>query len=86
MTRALMRLSGWLARLSAPMRATVIAVSVFMLLLVVFLATGESIGSAIAQAAFWAILAVIAGFVGRALGMRRGGGNGPRPGAGPPHD
>ncbi|HUH81255.1 MAG TPA: hypothetical protein VLZ06_08005 [Solirubrobacteraceae bacterium] len=70
-------MSEWLARLSAPLRATVVAASVFVLLVLVFVATGESIGSAIAQAAFWAILAVVAAFVGRALGARRRGGPGP---------
>ena len=48
-------------------------------LTIVFVATGEPIGDAIIQAAFWAILAVLAAAVGRALGMRRRGGPGPGP-------
>ncbi|HTQ69577.1 MAG TPA: hypothetical protein VMI13_12890 [Solirubrobacteraceae bacterium] len=59
------------------MRGAVVAWSVFLFLAVVFVVTGESVGSAVAQAAFWAILAMLAAFVGRALGRRRSGG-GPR--------
>ena len=74
-----MRLNEWLARLPPALRAGVVLLVVFVPLVIVFVATGEEIGSAIAQAAFWAILAVIAATVGRALGMRGRGGNGPDP-------
>ena len=74
-----MRLSEWLARLPPALRAAVVLLAVFVPLLIVFLATGEPIGDAIVQAAFWAILAVFAAMVGRALGMRRRGGSGPGP-------
>ncbi len=66
-----MRLSRWLARLPSGLRALVILLAVFVPLVLLFLATGEELGSAVAQAAFWAILAVFAAVVGRALGMRR---------------
>ena len=66
-----MRLSRWLARLPSGLRALVILLAVFIPLALLFLATGEELGSAVAQAAFWAILAVFAAVVGRALGMRR---------------
>ncbi len=74
-----MRLSGWLARLPPALRAGVVLVAVFVPLVIIFVATGEHIGSAVAQAAFWAILAVFAAVVGRALGVRRR-----RDGQGPP--
>ena len=66
-----MRLSQWLARMPSALRALVILLAVFIPLALLFLATGEELGSAVAQAAFWAILAVFAAVVGRALGMRR---------------
>jgi peptidoglycan/LPS O-acetylase OafA/YrhL len=65
------RLGERLARMPPALRAAVVLVAVFVALLVVFVATGEHIGSAVAQAAFWAILAVFAAVVGRALGVRR---------------
>jgi len=64
-------LSQWLARLPPALRAVVVLVAVFVPLALLFVATGEELGSAVAQAAFWAILAVFAAVVGRALGMRR---------------
>jgi hypothetical protein len=71
-------MSEWLGRLPSALRAVVILLAVFIPLLVVFVATGEPIGPAIVQAAFWAILAMFAALVGRAMGMRRrGGGPGP---------
>ena len=72
-------MSRWLAGLSPALRAAVVLVAVFVLLLVVFLVGGEGIGPAVVQAAFWAVLAVLAAVVGRALGMRRRGGNGTGP-------
>ncbi len=72
-------MSRWLAGLPSGLRAAVILLAVFILLLIVFLATGEPIGDAIVQAAFWAVLAVFAAVVGRALGMRRRSGDGPGP-------
>lgn len=72
-------LSQRLARLPPALRGAVILLAVFIPLLILFVATGEQIGSAIVQAAFWAILAVVAAMVGRALGMRRRGGSGPGP-------
>ncbi len=74
-----MRLSQWLARLPSGLRALVILLAVFVPLVLLFLATGEELGSAVAQAAFWAILAVFAAVVGRALGMRRRAQFGPGP-------
>ena len=74
-----MGLNERLARLPQALRAAVVLLVVFVPLTVVFIATGEPIGDAIVQAAFWAILAVLAAAVGRALGMRRGGGSGPGP-------
>ncbi len=74
-----MGLSGRLARLPPALRAAVVLLVVFVPLVIVFVATGEPIGDAIVQAAFWAILAVFAAAVGRALGMRRRDGNGPGP-------
>jgi hypothetical protein len=75
------RLSQWLARMPSGLRALVILLAVFVPLALLFLATGEELGSAVAQAAFWAILAVFAAVVGRALGMRRRAqfGSGPDP-------
>ena len=72
-------MSTWLAGLPPALRAAVILLVVFVLLLIVFLATGEPIGDAVVQAAFWAVLAVFAAVVGRALGMRRRSGDGSGP-------
>ncbi len=74
-----MSLSERLARLPPALRAVVVLLVVFVPLLIVFLATGEPIGDAIVQAVFWAVLAVFAAAVGRALGMRRRNENGPGP-------
>jgi len=79
MGRDLKYVNEWIGRLPAAQLAGVCLLVVFIPLLVLFVATGEQIGSAIAQAAFWAILAVIAAVGGRALGARRRGGNGPGP-------
>jgi hypothetical protein len=79
MRRDLAYLSEWLGRLPSAQRAGVVLLVVFIPLLILFVATGEQIGAAIGQAAFWAILAVVAALGGRALGMRRRGGNGPGP-------
>ncbi len=72
-------MSSWLAGLPSGLRTAVILLAVFIPLLIVFLATGEPIGDAVVQAAFWAVLAVFAALVGRALGMRRRSGDGPGP-------
>ena len=74
-----MSLSERLARLPPALRAVVVLLVVFVPLVIVFLATGEPIGDAIVQAAFWAVLAVFAAVVGRALGTRRRNENGPGP-------
>ncbi len=79
MGRGRMRPGEWLARLPPALRAAVVLLGVFIPLLILFVATGEQIGSAVVQAAFWAILAVLAAMVGRALGMRRRDGSGPGP-------
>ena len=81
MGRDLKYLNEWIGRLPGIQLAGVCLLVVFIPLLVLFVATGESVGSAIAQAAFWGILAVIAAVGGRALGTRRRDGDG----SGPPH-
>jgi len=48
-----------------------VGLAVFLLLVVVFTATGESLGASAAQAAFWAVLVTIAALGGRALWRRR---------------
>ncbi len=74
-----MSLNERLARLPPALRAALVLLAVFVPLTIIFIATGEPVGDAIVQAAFWAILAVLAAAVGRALGMRRRGGPGPGP-------
>jgi len=65
------QLSQRLGRMSAGRLALTIGVAVFVPLVVVFAATGESVGAAVAQAALWAVFAVVAAVGGRALGSRR---------------
>jgi hypothetical protein len=79
MRRDLTYLNEWFGRLPSARRAGVVLLVVFVPLLILFVATGEQIGSAVAQAAFWAILGVVAAVGGRALGTRRRGGSGPGP-------
>ena len=43
----------------------------FVLLALLFLATGDQLGSALGQAAFWGVFAFVAAFGGRMLGARR---------------
>jgi hypothetical protein len=73
------QLNEWLGSLSAARLAGVIAAVVFVPLTVVFVLTGEGLGAAAEQAAFWAAFAVIAALVGRALGTHRRA-QGPPPG------
>jgi membrane protein implicated in regulation of membrane protease activity len=79
MSRERRQLNQWLASLRAAQLAALVAGAVFVPLLLVFLATGEKLGSAAAQAVFWAIFAVLAALLGRALGSRRRGAGGPGP-------
>ena len=73
------QLNQRLGRLSAARLALTIGLVVFVPLVVLFAATGESLGAAVAQAVFWAALAVIAALGGRALGRRRHTGGPGRP-------
>jgi hypothetical protein len=72
------KLNQRLDKLSAARLALTIGLAVFVPLVVVFAATGESPRAAVGEAAFWTAFAVIAALGGRALGRRRhGGGPGP---------
>ena len=71
------QLNQRLGSLSGARLAFVIAAAVFVPLVIVFLATGEQLGAAAAQAAFWAAFAVIAALLGRAMGARRRSGDPP---------
>jgi hypothetical protein len=74
------QLNQRLARLSATRLSLTIGLVVFVPLVLLFAATGESLGAAAGQAVFWAALAIIAALGGRALGRRRNTG-----GPGQPH-
>ena len=65
------QLTRWLASLPAAWSGLVVGVAVFAVLVLLFLATGDQLGTALGQAAFWGLFAFVAAFGGRVLGARR---------------
>jgi hypothetical protein len=65
------QLTRWLRSLPAARSGLVVGLAVFVLLALLFLATGDQLASALGQAAFWGVFAFVAAFAGRMLGARR---------------